>query len=169
MPQLTFFDVERNKAIEIARNVATRFAASHSSRLIDASDFESEAVVFALEYYKDPDFKIERVAPRVRFHLNHRLDAIDRNVRRSREGRRPAETNVESPDETFAARVKDLPIEIAIEVGALINTYSPPVSAAITDVLNGYSPREATKRNKLSKDSFWGFFTDFQEKVKFLL
>ncbi len=181
MKQLTFFDdtpeaspaannPERDKAVELAKVAAWKFAQAHSSRFFDVDDYKSEAVAFVLQYLQEPDFALRYVSRRVFCHLSHKLEAVDFNIRRARDGRpQIAETPVEKPDEAFAASVQELPLEIAIEVGALIATYSPPVAAAITDVLNGFTKKDAAARNKLTVKAFWRYFSDFKEKAKNLL
>lgn len=180
MKQLTFFDdtpeaspvnnPERDKAVELAKVAAWKFAQAHSSRFFDVEDYKSEAVAFVLQYLQEPDFALRYVSRRVFCHLSHKLEAVDFNIRRARDGRpQIAETPVEKPDEAFAASVQELPLEIAIEVGALIATYSPPVAAAITDVLNGFTKKDAAARNKLTVKAFWRYFSDFKEKAKNLL
>ena len=167
---MTFFDLEKQEALALARTAAAYFAARHYCEIWDASDVEAEASAIALEFYNSPKYKKRFVFQRVLFSLSHALEKAEKNVRRNRDGHAPL-VKVDDQEVLYSNAVAptSIPLDLALDIGQILLDYTPPIAAAITDVLNGYTITDALKRNNLKYRAFAPAFASFKNRVKGVL
>lgn len=164
--QLTFFDLERQEVLLLAQATARRFASTHVCDVWTQEDFESEASRIALEFYQSPKYQKSHVSRCVKYELSHALEAADKRARRIRDGKTTL-IKVDNPGiEQSVADVRGLSLDVAIDVGNILLSFTPPIASAITDVINGFSIKEAIERNAIQYKAFHRAFKSFKKKIK---
>lgn len=176
MQQLTFWDVQKNdelrrdSALRIAMNTARKFAKSHYTSILSVADYESEAAAATLEYLQQADFNIKLVAQRVKFHLLHTLEKVDRNIQRARQNRATlVDVGSQKTAEAFAEAPAEIPLAVAVEIGEILTTFPPPVAAAIADIMNGKNKDDSARRNKISNQTLYKYLDVFKKKLENVL
>lgn len=164
--QLTFFDLEKQEVLLLAQATARRFASTHMCDVWTIDDFESEAARIALEFYQSPKYQKAHVSRCVYCGLSHALESADKRARRIRDGKTTL-IKVDNPGiEQSVADMRGLSLDVAIDVGNILLGFTPPLAAAITDVINGYTIKEAIERNTIQYKAFLRAFKSFKKKIK---
>lgn len=176
MQQLTFWDVQKNdelrrdSALKIAMNAARKFAKTHYTSILSVADYESEAAAATLEYLQQADFNIKYVARRVKFHLLHTLEKVDRNIQRARQNRATlVDVGSQETAEAFAEAPPEIPLAVAVEIGEILATFPPPVAAAIADIMNGKNKDDSARRNRISNQTLYKYLDVFKKKLENVL
>lgn len=164
--QLTFFDLEKQEVLLLAQATARRFASNHVCDVWTLEDFESEAARIALEFYQSPKYQKAHVSRCVHCGLSHALEAADKRARRIRDGKTTL-IKIDNPGiEQSVADMRGLSLDVAIDVGNILLGFAPPIATAITDVINGFTIKEAIERNAIRYKVFLRAFKSFKKKIK---
>jgi len=164
--QITIFDYERAVVLDVANRVAQWFNRRYQFDFWTSTDVESEAQLIALEYYQKDDYSVSRLRSTIRFELFHHAESIDKDLQRKRRGVPTLQEVAPQFKKDAAFAIEDLPLPVVMEIGEIIATFTPPVAAALTDIINGYTHKEAAKRNNISASALSRKFAEFRQKME---